>query len=104
MIASCGFLDDALRQVQQGRRSDDGRRCGNAGSRLENQNQEFGSERKKARRKKCTERFSLIKKNKALPEELHEGGSQEAAASGHGASKNVGSACSGDGSPGKVKN
>ena len=32
--------------MQQGRRSDDGRQFGNAGSRLENQSQEFGSERK----------------------------------------------------------
>ena len=45
--------------MQQGRRSDDGRQCGNAGSRLENQSQELGSEGEKARRKKCKVRFSL---------------------------------------------
>ena len=32
--------------MQQGRRSDDGRWCGDAGSQLENQSQELGSERK----------------------------------------------------------
>ena len=32
--------------MQQGRRSEGGRQCGNAGSRLETQSQEFGSERK----------------------------------------------------------
>ena len=32
--------------MQQRRRSDDGKQCGNAGSRLENESQEFGSERK----------------------------------------------------------
>ena len=32
--------------MQQGRRSDDRRQCGNAGNRLENQSQEDWSERK----------------------------------------------------------
>ena len=45
MIASCGFLEDELRQCSK-EEGDDGRQCGNAGSRLENQSQEFGSERK----------------------------------------------------------
>ena len=52
--------------MQQGRRSDNGRQCGIAGSGLENKSQEVGSERKNARRKKCKVRFSLIKKNKAF--------------------------------------
>ena len=38
-----------------------------------------------------------------LLKELHEGGCQEVATSGNGASKNVESACSWDGSHGKVK-
>ena len=47
MIASCRFLEDALRQYSKEEGSDDGRQCGNAGSRLENESQELGSERKK---------------------------------------------------------
>ena len=37
--------------MQQGRRSDDGRQCGNAGSRLENQSQELGSRGRKSDKK-----------------------------------------------------
>ena len=47
--------------MQQGRRSDGGKQCGNAGSRLEN----LGA-KEKARRKKCKVRFSLVKKNEAF--------------------------------------
>ena len=47
-------------------------------------------------------RFSIIKKNKVFQKELHEGGSQEVVTSGYGTSKNVQSACSRDGSYGKV--
>ena len=51
--------------MQEGR-SDDGRQCGNAGSRLENQSRKLGSEVEKMTRKKCKVRFSLIKKKKAF--------------------------------------
>ena len=37
--------------MQQGRRGDDGKQCGNAGSRLENQSLEVGSERKSEKKK-----------------------------------------------------
>ena len=83
--------------MQQGRRSDDGKQCGNAGSRLEN----LGA-KEKARRKKCKVRFSLIKKNEAFQKNsMSEGGGQEVATSGYGAS--MVSSCSRDGSYGKVQ-
>ena len=44
-----------------------------------------------------------MKKNKAFQKELHESGCQEVVKSGHGASKDLGSPCSGDCSHGKVE-
>ena len=46
MVASCAFLEDELRQCSKGRRSDDGRQCGNARSGLESKSQEVGSKGK----------------------------------------------------------
>ena len=74
MIASGGFLEDELCQCSR-RRSDDGRQCGNAWSRLENEGQEVGSERK-SEKKKCKVRFSLIKKNKAFQKSYMKVGSR----------------------------
>ena len=59
--------------MQQGRWSDDGRPCGNAGSRLENQSQEFGSERKSEKNEVQSE-ILAYQEEQSLPEELHEGG------------------------------
>ena len=52
--------------MQQGRRSDDGRQCGNAGRQLEDQSQGVLGAKEKARRKKCKVIISLVKKNKAF--------------------------------------
>ena len=59
--------------MQQGRWSDDGRQCGNAGSRLENQSQEFGSEGKSEKNEVQSE-ILAYQEEQSLPEELHEGG------------------------------
>ena len=59
--------------------------------------------KKKAWRKNCKVRFSLMKKNKAFQKELHESGCQEVVTSGCDASKDLGSPCSGDGSHGEVE-
>ena len=49
--------------MQQRRRSDGDRQCGNTWSAFENESQEVGSSRKN---EKCKVSFSLIKKNKAF--------------------------------------
>ena len=46
MIASCGFLEERLRECSKEEGGDDGRQCGHAWSGHENQSQEDGSERK----------------------------------------------------------
>ena len=46
MIASCGFLEDELRQFSGGGKSHNGRQCGLPGRRPENEGQEVGSVRK----------------------------------------------------------
>ena len=59
----------------------------------------------KARRKKCKVRFSLKKKYKGFQKKkLLEGGRQEVVTCRHDASKNVGGACSRNGSHGKGLN
>ena len=52
--------------LRKKRKSDLGRKCGNAGSGLENKSQEVGTEKKKQRRRKCKVRLSLSKKNMAF--------------------------------------
>ena len=54
--------------------------------------------KEKARRMKCSVRFSLIKKKKVFQKSYMKVGCQEVVASGCGATKNVESACSEDGS------
>ena len=91
MIASCGFLEDELRQ------------CRKEGVTMADSVKTLGVDlrtkvkrlrvKEKVRRKKCRVRFSLIKKNEAF-QKLHEGWGQEVAENGYGASKSVGSACS----------
>ena len=58
--------------------------------------------KEKGRRKKCRMRFSLIKRNKAFQKKASQGGGQEVVTSGHGASKDVESSCSGDSSHSKI--
>ena len=55
--------------------------------------------KEKARRKKCKERFSLIKKNKAHQKNNMKVGGQEVATKGYGTSKSMESAYSGDLTP-----
>ena len=87
----------------QQERSDDGRQCGNAWSGLEDQSKKTGSARESGEEEVQSEIFTY-EEEQGLPKELHEGGSQEAVTSGHGASYNVESAYSGDGSHKKDSN
>ena len=53
-------------------------------------------------RKKCKVRFLAHKENNTFQKSCMKVGGQEVATCGHGASKDLGSPCSGDGSHGKV--
>ena len=76
MIALCGYLEEELRQCSK----EEGVTMANSvetlGVDLRARVKRLGV-KQKARRKKCKVRLSLIKKKKALPVELHEGGGQE---------------------------
>ena len=61
--------------MQQGRLRDDGSKCGDAWSGLENQSQEVSSKRK-SEWKKFKVRFSLVKKNKAFQKNYMKVGSR----------------------------
>ena len=100
MIASCGFLENELRQYSKEEGVAMADNVETLGVDLRKRVKRLGAE-EKARRKKCEVGFSLMKKKKAFQKKLHESGGQEVVAIGYGASKNVGSACSGDGSPRK---
>ena len=102
MIGSCGFLEEELRQCskEEGVTMTDSVETLRVD--LRTRVKSLGA-KEKARRKKCRVRFSLIKKNKGLPEELHEDGGQEVATSGYGASKDVRSSCSEDRPHRKIK-
>ena len=52
MIASCGFLEDELRQCSKEEGVTLGRQCGNAGVDLRTRVKKLGA-KEKARRKKC---------------------------------------------------
>ena len=58
--------------------------------------------KEKARRKKCRGEILAHQEERGLPKKLHEGGGHEVATCRHGASKNVESAFSGDGSYRKI--
>ena len=103
MIASCGFLEEELRQCSKEEGVTMADSVETRGVDLRTRVKNLGV-KEKARRKKRKVRFSIIKKNKGLSEELHEDWGQEVAASGYGASKDVESACSGDSSYGEIKN
>ena len=93
MIASCGFLEDELRQ------------CSKEGVTLADSVETLGVDlrtrvkklgaKEKARRKKCTVRFSLVKKNKAFQKNCTKVRVKKVVASGYDASKDLGSSCSG---------
>ena len=102
MIASCGFSGRRTASMQQGKRSDGGRQCGNAGSRLENQSQEFGSERKSEKNEVQSE-ILAYQEEQSLPEELHEGGVKKLLRAGMVPARTWWSPCSRDGSHGKVE-
>ena len=92
-MASCDFLENKLRQYS----NEGGVTMADSvfGRRLENKSQEVGSQKKSEKEEVQVE--ILAYQEYSLPEELHEGGCQQVVTSGHGASKNVGSACSGFG-------
>ena len=87
IIASCGFLEEELRQ------------CSKEGVTMADSVETLGVDlrtgvkrlgvKEKAKRKKCKMRFSLIKKNKAFQMNYMKMGSQEVATSGYGACKDV---------------
>ena len=84
--------------MQQRIRRDDVR---NTWSGLENWSKEVGSQGK-SEKKEVQNEILVHQEEQTLPEELHEGGCQEVAMSGYGASKNVESACGWDGSHRKI--
>ena len=101
MIASCGFLEEALRQS-----------CEEEGVTLvdcvetlrvdpRTRVKRLGA-KERARRKKCNARFLVIKKNKAFRKEVQESWCQEVVSCRYDASKDLGSPCSGDVSNGEV--
>ena len=56
----------------------------------------------KEQARKRSAKYLEYKEEQGLPKEQHEGGRQKVVLDGHGASKDLGSPCSGDGSHGKV--
>ena len=65
MIASCGFLENGLRQFSRGEGVTLADSVETLGVDLRTKVKRLGA-KEKARRKKCKVRFSLIKKNKAV--------------------------------------
>ena len=100
-IASCGFLEDELRQCSKEGGVTMADSVETLGVDLRTRVKNSGA-KEEARRKTCNVRFSLIKKNKAFQKNCLKVGGQEVAACRHDASKNMGNACSRDGSQGKV--
>ena len=91
MIASCGFLEDELRQCSKEEGVAMAHSVETLGVDLRTYVKRLGVKKKREERN-------------ARPKELHEGGCQEIVTSGYGVSKNVESTCSGDGSCTKIKN
>ena len=92
---------------------DEVRQCSNEGVTMANSVETLGVDlrmrvkdlgaKEKREKKEVQSEILANQEERSFPEELHDGGDQEVAASGFGASKNVESACSRDGSHGKVK-
>ena len=102
MIASCGFLEDELRQYSK----EEGVTMADIVETLRvdlrtRVKKRWGA-KEQARKKKCKVTFLLGKKNKAFRKNYTQVGPRSCCEQ-YGASKNVGSACSVDGSHGKVK-
>ena len=72
MIASCGFLEDELRQCSKEGVVTLADSVETLGVDLRTRVKRLGA-KEKARRKKCRVRFSLIKKNKAFQKNYHPG-------------------------------
>ena len=66
MIASCGFLEEELRQFSKVEGVTLAGQCGNAWSRSENKSFKRLGAKEKARRIKCNVRFSFMKNNRAF--------------------------------------
>ena len=102
MIASCGFLEDELRRCSKEEGVTMADSVETLGVDLRTRVKILGA-KEKARRKKCKVRFSRIKKNKAFQKNFLKVVGQEAATCGHGASKDLMSPRSGDGSHREIK-
>ena len=96
------LLGGRAASMQQGRVSDVGRQRGNAGCGLENKSQGVGS-KSRSEKKEVQGEVLDYQEERSFPEKLHEGGRQEVVTCRHGVSKSMVSACSGDGSHGRVK-
>ena len=101
MIASCGFLEDELRQCSKEEGVTMAESVETLGVDLRTRVKKLGA-KEQARRKKCKLRFSIIKKNEAFQKNYMKVGVKKLSTSGHGTSKNLGSSCSGDSSNGKI--
>ena len=99
MIASCGFLEDELRQCSKEGGVTMADSVETLGVDLRTRVKRLGAQ-EKSRRKKCKVRFSLIKKNKPVQKSYIKVSGEKIVTSGYGAS---GSTCSGDGSYRKTK-
>ena len=102
MIASCGFLEQEFRQFSGELGVTMADSVDTLGVDLGTRVMKLGA-KEKARRKKCRVRFPLIKKNEAFQKSYMKVGVKEAVESVHGASKDLGSSCSGDGSHREVE-
>ena len=94
MIASCGFLEDDLRQCSKEEGVTMADSVETHGVDLRTSVGRLGANGK-AREKKCKVRFSIIKKNKAFQKNCMKVGVKKLLRAGHGASKDVESSCSG---------
>ena len=95
MIASCGFLEDELRQYSKEEGVTMADSVETLGVDLRTRVKRLGAT-ERASRKKCKVKFSIAKK-KNISKELHEGGGQAVVTIGYGASEDVGGARSGFG-------
>ena len=97
MIASCGFLEDEVRQWSKEEGVTMADSVEMLGVDLRTRVKRLGVQ-EMAGKKKCKVRFSLIIKKKVFQKSY-----ARIVENGFGASESVGSACSGDGPYGKIK-
>ena len=103
MIASCGFLENELRQCSKEEGVTTADSVDTLGVDLKTKVKRLGV-KEKARRKKCKVRFSLINKSKAFQKSYMKVGVKKLLRTLNGTSKSVQSACSGGWLPQKVSN